>query len=92
MSSQLKINIEIPAPADARQRQALTDTIKAYAQVLADKWPTLLEDEDAERPEQTSINFTAILGQDRGHKNTKIRSFTEKFGDGRTIKFTPAKT
>jgi len=89
MSTPLKINLEIPGPADPDERESLSDTVKAIGKVLGEAWPTIRETEEDETPQETTIRFAAKLGPDGGHANSRIMSFKRKFA-GRTVSITPA--
>ena len=88
MSTPLKINCEIPGPADERERQSLSDTSKTTIKVLGEAWPAIRELEAGETPQETTIKLTIKLHADGGHANSKITSFARKF-KGRTISIKP---
>jgi hypothetical protein len=91
MSSPLKINLEIQAPPNQSEREALSNVIKANGKVLGEAWSTIREiEDDSEAPQKITISLAIELGPDGNHTSTTIKAFSRKFAV-RTVKITPAK-
>ena len=88
-----KITIEVNDPRDPRDKELLGSILRAEAQMWSDALTTIRKTNDNahEKPTLTQVNLSAELGPDGSHVGTKIKAFTRKFADGRTVKTTPPK-
>jgi hypothetical protein len=77
MPSPLKVNLEIPAPSDPREGQALTDTIKALATLLSEAWPAISEVEEGKTPQETLLKLAVKLRPNDA--SSKITLLSRKF-------------